>query len=45
MNANDIITITLSAEDWALLRAIAEKDAEQTQTQTEESASLTPEEG
>lgn len=26
MNANDIITITLSAEDWALLRAIAEKD-------------------
>lgn len=45
MNANDIITITLSAEDWALLRAIAKKDAEQTQTQTEESASLTPEEG
>lgn len=44
MNANDIITITLSAEDWALLRAIAEKD-KQTQTQTEESASLTPEEG
>lgn len=43
MSANDIITITLSAEDWALLRAIAEKDAEQ--TQTEESASLTPEEG
>lgn len=26
MNANDIITITLSAEDWALLRAIAEAD-------------------
>ncbi len=43
MSANDIITITLSAEDWALLRAIAEKDKEQ--TQTEESASLTPEEG
>lgn len=42
MSANDIVTITLSAEDWALLRAIAEKDAE---TQTEESASLTPEEG
>lgn len=41
MSANDIITITLSAEDWALLRAIAEKDK---QTQTEESASLTPEE-
>ena len=39
MNANDIITITLSAEDWALLRAIAnadKADAEQTQTQEEE---------
>ena len=39
MNANDIITIPLSAEDWALLRAIAEADkadAEQTQTQEEE---------
>lgn len=42
MSANDIITITLSAEDWALLRAIAEADKEQ--AQTEESASLTPEE-
>lgn len=39
MSANDIVTITLSAEDWALLRAIAEADkadAEQTQTQTQE---------
>ena len=37
MNANDIITITLSAEDWALLRAIAEADKdEQTNEQEEE---------
>jgi hypothetical protein len=37
MNANDIITITLSAEDWALLRAIAEADkAEQTNEQENE---------
>ena len=36
MSANDIITITLSAEDWALLRAIAEADkAEQTNEQEE----------
>ena len=37
MSANDIITITLSAEDWALLRAIADADkAEQTNEQEEE---------
>ena len=36
MSANDIITITLSEEDWALLRAIAEKDKEQNEQEEEE---------